>query len=115
MKSIGSFERDKFTSIIEQQFHTPTFSHAGEEPQSRMLSLHLGMVIQSQIPTKCIPTRHESNIKSVNTKMEFQLHHAVFRQVPCLVSKKLLFLVEQFWIFSSIFDTLSTSDQTSCE
>ena len=93
MKSIGSFERDKFTSIIKQQFHTPSFSDAREEPQSRMLSWHLGMVIQSQIPTKFIPIRPESNMKSVNTKMEFQLHHAVFRQVPCLVSKKTLFLV----------------------
>ena len=30
----------------------------------------------------------ESNMKSVNIKKEFHVHHAVFRLVPCFVSKK---------------------------
>ena len=58
------------------------------QPQSRMLSLCLGgMIIPSQIPTKFTPTRPESNMKIINMKRKFHVHHADFRQVPCLVSK----------------------------
>ena len=61
----------------------PSLSHA------RMLSLHLdGIVIQSQIPTKFIPTQPESTMKTVNIKLQFHLRQAVFRQVLCLVREK---------------------------
>ena len=49
--------------------YTPLYIHATTRPQSRMLSLCLGgMVIQSQIPAKFIPTRPDSNMKGVNIK-----------------------------------------------
>ena len=66
----------------------PSFSYARAQTWTGMLSLHLGgMVIQSLIPTKFTPAQPESNMKSVYIKKEFHVYHAVFRQVPCLVSK----------------------------
>ena len=54
-------------------------------------------------------------MKSVNTvTKEFHVHHAVFRQVPFLVSKNSFKQSNIFWFFffKSTFGTLSTGDQT---
>ena len=72
-----------------------------------MLSLRLdGMVIQSQIPTKFTTNQPELNRKSVNIKKEFHMHHALFRQVPCLISKNSFKMLNNFGFFKSICDTL---------
>ena len=38
-------------------------------------------------PNKIHATSPGSNVKSINIKMWFDMHHSVFRQVPCIVSK----------------------------
>ena len=71
-------------------------------------SLRLGaMVIHSQIPT--------ANTNSVNMSKEFHVNHAVFRQVPCLVSKSSFEKSNNFGFKKTkqiICDTISNGDQT---
>ena len=75
MKSTSNFERGRFISVMSVM---PSFNHARAWPQSRMLSLLLGgMIVHCRSPKKLIPTRPESNVKIVNIKKEFHMHHAV--------------------------------------
>ena len=93
-----------------------SYSLARTRTRSRMLRLRLGCkVVQRQSPQKSTPTQPESNTKVVYMKKMFHLHHAVFRQAPCLVSKT---LIKSRRIIDwrkklSIFDTfLSATKQT---
>ena len=73
------------------------------------------MVIHSQIPTKIIPTQLKANTNSVNMSKEFHVNHAVFRQVPCLVSKSSFEKSNNFGFKKTkqiICDTISNGDQT---
>ena len=83
--------------------YTPSFSHSKAQPWPGMLSLRLGgIVVQSQIPTKFVPAQPESNMKRVNIKNEFHVHHAIFRQAPCSVSKKSFKKLNNFGFFTKI-------------
>ena len=50
-----------------------------------------------------IPTRPESSRKTVHVKKEFHVHQAVFRQVPCIVSKNSFKKSNNFGLNSSSF------------
>ena len=59
------------------------------QPESNMKLVNMKKEFHMhQIAMKFICAQPESNMKLVNMKMEFHMLLAVFRQLPCLVSKK---------------------------
>ena len=101
MKEANIFKEFK-NSFLRHRSAMPGHGHGPGCP----VYVLVAWLSQSQIPTKFIPTQPESNTTTVNIKkMEFPVHYAVFRQVPCLISKNNCKKSNNFGFFSRLRHT----------